>query len=452
MVKDAKNHKFDVVIVWKIDRFARNMMDQFHYERELKLAGVTLESCKENISGGTIEADMNKGMLAIFAQLRSQQSAVDTMRGMMGKARQCQYLGVKKFGYSHDGDIITLDPVWAPVAEQAHYDFLGSVPIKDIFGYLRELGAKTSQDADPGYHFVRNMLLDESYGGVYTWGQLKDERGRVIKDATGKPVPAVRVEGGMPAIVSMEIKQACIDRIRTYRRGKARTEYPLCGKLYWRDTGLLMHGESGLSKTGRTYYYYAWRDEQKRRHSVQKGLLENKVVQGVREVLHDEMLVRDLARRFVAYLAEGDVRPAIKAAQDELKALEKLKQNLVNAVADGMPYEGVRSKFEETERDIEKIQNRIKNLEGETAEASEEDVVRFFQSIVAGDTNDERILRYFVNKVVFYEENVLAVLNFRGCTTDQCEITVAMQDIVQKENSRPDLGVPSINDGVGGGI
>ena len=88
MVDDAKKGLFDVVVVWKVDRFARNMMDQYHYERELSLSGVTLESCKENIAGNTIEADMNKGMLALFAQIRSQQSAVDTMRGMVGKAEK----------------------------------------------------------------------------------------------------------------------------------------------------------------------------------------------------------------------------------------------------------------------------------------------------------------------------------------------------------------------------
>lgn len=42
MIDDAKKGMFDVVIVWKIDRFARNMMDQFHYEREMKMHNVTL--------------------------------------------------------------------------------------------------------------------------------------------------------------------------------------------------------------------------------------------------------------------------------------------------------------------------------------------------------------------------------------------------------------------------
>lgn len=127
MIDDAKKGLFDVVIVWKIDRFARNMMDQFHYEREMKLHNVTLESCQENISGNTIEADINKSVLALAAQLRSHQIGVDTMRGLLGKAEQCQYLGVWRFGYSHDGDTITLDPATAPLAEKVHYDYLAGV-------------------------------------------------------------------------------------------------------------------------------------------------------------------------------------------------------------------------------------------------------------------------------------------------------------------------------------
>ena len=36
MIKDSSNKKFDAVIVWKLDRFARNRYDSAHYKRLLR--------------------------------------------------------------------------------------------------------------------------------------------------------------------------------------------------------------------------------------------------------------------------------------------------------------------------------------------------------------------------------------------------------------------------------
>ena len=291
MVKDAGKGKFEVVVVWKIDRFARNMMDQFHYERELQINGVTLESCKENISGGTIEADMQKGMLAIFAQIRSQQGAVDTMRGMLGKARKCQYLGVTKFGYSHEGDVITLDPATAPLARKIHTDYIAGVSPIAIQQWLIASGVKNSQGKAPGYNFVICILKDWSYAGVYTWGRQKDERGNIIKGPDGKPLPIVRVEDGMPAIVTKSMKQECLRLLGVKSHNSIKNTYPLAGKLYYRDSGKVMCGAPGNSQTGRTYYYYVCFDENKKRHSVRKDILEQSVVRAVREMLRDRQLI-----------------------------------------------------------------------------------------------------------------------------------------------------------------
>ncbi|MBR3439194.1 MAG: recombinase family protein, partial [Clostridia bacterium] len=40
MIKDSEKHKFDVVIVWKLDRFARNRYDSANNKRILRKNGV----------------------------------------------------------------------------------------------------------------------------------------------------------------------------------------------------------------------------------------------------------------------------------------------------------------------------------------------------------------------------------------------------------------------------
>lgn len=53
MIKDSYRKVFDTVIVWKVDRFARNRYDSAHYKNILKKNGVKVISAKEHISEGS---------------------------------------------------------------------------------------------------------------------------------------------------------------------------------------------------------------------------------------------------------------------------------------------------------------------------------------------------------------------------------------------------------------
>ena len=52
MIKDSYHKLFDTVLVWKLDRFARNRYDSAYYKNILKKNGVKVISAKENISDG----------------------------------------------------------------------------------------------------------------------------------------------------------------------------------------------------------------------------------------------------------------------------------------------------------------------------------------------------------------------------------------------------------------
>ena len=53
MIKDSGKKLFDVVLVWKFDRFARNRFDSANYKMILKKNGVHLISVMEPIAEGS---------------------------------------------------------------------------------------------------------------------------------------------------------------------------------------------------------------------------------------------------------------------------------------------------------------------------------------------------------------------------------------------------------------
>jgi DNA invertase Pin-like site-specific DNA recombinase len=53
LIKESAKQMFDVVLVWKLDRFARNRYDSAHYKSILRKNGVRVISATESISEGT---------------------------------------------------------------------------------------------------------------------------------------------------------------------------------------------------------------------------------------------------------------------------------------------------------------------------------------------------------------------------------------------------------------
>ena len=70
MIKDSEKNMFDVVLVWKLDRFARNRYDSAHYKSILKRNGVKVVSATEIISQGA-EGILLESLLEGYAEYYS---------------------------------------------------------------------------------------------------------------------------------------------------------------------------------------------------------------------------------------------------------------------------------------------------------------------------------------------------------------------------------------------
>ena len=70
MIKDGNKKLFDMIIVWKLDRFARNRYDSARYKAQLKKNGVKVVSATEVISDGA-EGIVLESMLEGFAEYYS---------------------------------------------------------------------------------------------------------------------------------------------------------------------------------------------------------------------------------------------------------------------------------------------------------------------------------------------------------------------------------------------
>ena len=89
MIKDSAKKIFDVVLVWKLDRFARNRFDAVNYKYQLEKNGVHLVSAMEPISQGP-EGIMVESMLIGMAEYYSAELALKVARGEREKCPPVQ--------------------------------------------------------------------------------------------------------------------------------------------------------------------------------------------------------------------------------------------------------------------------------------------------------------------------------------------------------------------------
>lgn len=92
MIQDSATHTFDVVIMYKLDRFARNRYDSAIYKSRLKKNGVKVLYAKESIPDGP-EGIILESLLEGMAEYYSAELSQKIRRGMKESALKCQATG-----------------------------------------------------------------------------------------------------------------------------------------------------------------------------------------------------------------------------------------------------------------------------------------------------------------------------------------------------------------------
>ena len=126
MIHDATspNPPFDIVLVWKLNRFARNVRDMIRYWDQLDEHGAQVVSIMEPMLEGAL-GKLMRNIIASFDEYFSENMGSDIKRGMKETVERGFYLGyAAPLGYrTHkvsDGEKmrnkLELDPPWDELA------------------------------------------------------------------------------------------------------------------------------------------------------------------------------------------------------------------------------------------------------------------------------------------------------------------------------------------------
>lgn len=429
MIRDAEKANWIYVIVYTLDRFARDRYDSAVYKRQLKNCGVKVLSAMENISDDPTGVLM-ESMLEGLAEYYSKELSRKIRRGMEDNARRCMANGSLPFGYRRGEDgKYAIHQFEATIVQEIFQRVKDGDSFADIERNLNARGVKTKTGHNWNKSSFNTMLKNERYVGVYIYGNT-------------------RIDGGIPPIISKELFDAVQYKLHTknnpqsnglpQKRRRENSVYLLTGKLFCGCCKSPMVGISGKSQASTPYYYYACQRRRKEhtcdKKPVRREYIEAVITKALKEHMLNDAAINALADAAIEYQTRTSVTPDIDILEDRLANISKSIKNLVAAIEKGAYSITMQNRLAELEKEEKLIRGKLAIAQEEKAHmVTKEELVAALKLFQEGDVEDkeyqEAIIDTFLVAAYVYDDNLRIVFNLGGQNRSEIDIPFDIDSI-----------------------
>ena len=167
--------KIDAFIVWKIDRFARNMTDHYALQAQLLKYGTRLQSVTEPMINDGPMGKAMEGMLATFAQLENDVRKMRCEGGMQRKIEGGIWPWHPPIGYTHSKTRQDRRKNVPDIVDPERFDLIqkglktysrGEHSIISLTRTLNDWGLKTKTGKPMFKQLTERMLRNKYYAGI----------------------------------------------------------------------------------------------------------------------------------------------------------------------------------------------------------------------------------------------------------------------------------------------
>ena len=403
MIADSDKHAFEGVLVYQLDRFARNRYDSAINKAKLKKNGVRVISARENISDDA-SGILVEGVLESMAEYYSAELSQKIRRGMNINAEKCLSNGSNPgLGYYVDEERrFHVDPEGAAIVREIFEMYASGKTVAEITKYLNSKRVKTSLGKEFNKNSLHRLLRNKRYIGYY-----------IYKDT--------ETPGGMPRIIEDELFERVQHILSRNKQAPARSrgkeEYLLTTKLFCGYCREMMTGYGGTGKSGKAYHYYACNNFKRRKCKkkvVHKEKIEDRVVLECRKLLTDHNIERIAAAVAAACKADRDTT-SVKRIKAAIQEADTAIENLWKALESGQAADMITHRIEKRQREKEELEAQLAIEMGKQVTLTAPQIRAYLYSLKKGDINDENtrrgIINIFLRAVYLYDDRFTLILN-----------------------------------------
>lgn len=370
------NKPFDVILVWKLSRFARNREDSIVHKKMLKRRGVQLISITEPFDDSPM-GNLMEGMIEIIDEFYSANLGREVNRGMQESASRGNYVksyvpyGYRKVkvsdGYKERPKLVP-EPHEAQIVVRMFQQVLEGKGLKEIVKGLNSEGIASPRNKKWIKTTIHQILTNETYTGTLVWGK-KNIRNE----------PPVVTENAWPAIIDKDT----FSRVQATLRGRSPAYlHPRRTASRFLLSGIAKCGHCGKAfvghnaKGGKVSYYVCGTLMKQGSNScpakyVNANHFEGVVIDKIKEYILTTENLTELVRLVNEELDASTVEyhEKLNAITHEMAEVTRKLDNLYNAVETGqLELSDLAPRIKEQRQRQESLRNAKTQLELEISD------------------------------------------------------------------------------------
>ncbi len=441
MIKDSAKGDFQLLIVHKLDRFARNRNDSIAYRMKLQRNHITLLSVLEPFDEDRPETILLQSVIEGMNEFYSRNLAREVRKGLKENALSCKHTGgIPPLGYDLDPTTrqLVVNEFEAEAVKLIFDLILSGHGYSEIIMVLRRKGYKTKAGREFGKNSIYEILHNPKYKGVYVYNRASPADPYTKKRNShleNLPEDMIVIPGGVPAIVSEEDfdkVQEILKRRKRYYRGvkKHQEQYLLTGKIVCGKCGCTYTGNRKKS-TGNKPPNITYRCNKQARKTgiicnnreVNRDYIESFVMEQIEQSIFNDRMAAIIIAQFEEYLRKKneEMSQTLHRLEKETHAIDAKLENLSDILADGVDRKQraiILSKMEKLEDEKAALQSFIAQEKTTLAldipdKKELEGYFRKAQEMFRAKTLDEmqQLIDLYVEKVIVNEDEIQVILN-----------------------------------------
>lgn len=221
-----KPKKFDVILLWKFSRFARNREDSIMYKSMLrKQCGIDVISISENL-GDDKTSVLIEALIEAMDEYYSINLAEEVRRGMTEKVSRGEPVSCAPFGYKIVNKAYIPDKDASSVVRRIFNEFSNGISITTIARNLNNECIFTKSGKRWENRTVEYILRNAAYIGKISWNSSGKKNRNYDSSDT------ILVDGIHEPIISKELFDIVQKRILENKKKYGKNAHPTHGKMF----------------------------------------------------------------------------------------------------------------------------------------------------------------------------------------------------------------------------
>ena len=337
MIAAAKTtpRPFDVILVWKFSRFARNQEESIVYKSLLRnKCGVDVVSISEPVIDGMF-GDLIERIIEWMDEFYSVRLAEDVKRGMTEKALRGGFQTAPPLGYAvkAKGHPPVIVPEEARIIRRIYDNYINGMSFLQIAKDLNAMGYKTKRGNNFDNRGVQYIIDNPFYKGYVRWdGNTKE---RKLKNAEN----GIIRKSNHPAIIPEELwDKAHEKRLHDFTPKAAKIslrKHWLSGIVKCPHCGRSLSYHNTLSRSGKSRYeYFQCHGYGKGQCSTSNGIPGKKLEQEVIAALEDTLQTNTIDYELLKNRRPTDEDTSL--LEEQLQKLEQKESRIKEAYRNGV--------------------------------------------------------------------------------------------------------------------